>query len=97
MQEKKRVASEEAEKRLKAALTAKREPGTTTTSRMGSPAVIDPATTAEQLNETSGTAQANQSTKDVSMEGTELSPVPVPVPAPPEVSDRFITGVHETD
>lgn len=36
MEEKERVASEEAEKRLKAALTAKREPSTTT-SRVASP------------------------------------------------------------
>lgn len=38
MQEKERVANEEAEKRLKAALTAKREPSSTT-SRVSSPSV----------------------------------------------------------
>jgi THO complex subunit 2 len=37
MQEQERLAGEEAEKRLKAALTAKREPGTTA-SRVASPA-----------------------------------------------------------
>jgi hypothetical protein len=43
MQEQERIANEEAEKRLKAALTAKREPGVTA-SRVASPAVGNPAT-----------------------------------------------------
>jgi THO complex subunit 2 len=43
MQEQERIANEEAEKRLKAALTAKREPGVTA-SRVASPVVGNPAT-----------------------------------------------------
>ena len=43
MQEQERIANEEAEKRLKAALTAKREPGVTA-SRVASPAMGNPAT-----------------------------------------------------
>ena len=62
MQADERKAAEEAEKRLKAALTAKREP-TSTTSRIGSPAVGDTST--EQK-------PASQS-DDVAMENTEHS------------------------
>ena len=43
MQEQERIANEEAEKRLKAALTAKREPGATA-SRVASPAMGNPPT-----------------------------------------------------
>ena len=43
MQEQERIANEEAEKRLKATLTAKREPGATA-SRVASPAVGNSAT-----------------------------------------------------
>ena len=80
MQEKERVASEEAEKRLKAALTAKREPSGT--SRVSSPAVTETTTPAEQ----SGDAKPAAS-EDVAMESTENSES---APAPPEVRGYII-------
>jgi THO complex subunit 2 len=74
--EKERLASEEAEKRLKAALTAKRDPATTT-SRIGSPAVGD--TTA--LGDSVQSQQVASQGEDVSMSGTEPSQ-----PIQPQVS-----------
>lgn len=76
MQEKERIASEEAEKRLKAALTAKREP--VTTSRTGSPAVADGAASTDQSTESKAA-----SSEDVAMKGADH---PEPVSAHPEVS-----------
>lgn len=69
--DKERIASEEAEKRLKAALTAKRDPSTTTP-RIGSPAVGDSTTPADQSQ-----GQAAQAGEDVVMNGAE-PPQPMP-------------------
>lgn len=69
--DKERIASEEAEKRLKAALTAKRDPSTTTP-RIGSPAVGDSTTAADQSQ-----GQAAQAGEDVVMNGAE-PPQPMP-------------------
>ncbi|KAI0693806.1 transcription factor/nuclear export subunit protein 2-domain-containing protein [Cytidiella melzeri] len=63
--ERERTASEEAEKRLKAALTAKRDP-ITATPRTGSPAVGDTATAAEP-----GQNYAPPQEEDVAMNGAE--------------------------
>ncbi|GJE84409.1 THO complex subunit 2 [Phanerochaete sordida] len=107
MQKKERVASEEAEKRLKAALTAKREP--TTTSRTGSPAVADVSTSADQSAE----AKLVTSAEDVTMEGADQAePAPAPenpwLPqlyalfddvkaiAPPNVNDLIGPGFYVT-
>jgi THO complex subunit 2 len=65
MQKKERVASEEAEKRLKAALTAKREPSGP--SRVSSPAVAEPTTPADP----SGEAKTAAPSEDVAMDGTD--------------------------
>ena len=75
LQEKERIASEEAEKRLKAALTAKREPNTTA-SRVASPAPLaEGSGTSESTNEPKSASQ----TKDVAMESVEEK-----APAQPE-------------
>lgn len=78
MQEQERIANEEAEKRLKAALTAKREPGSST-SRVASPA-IGASATSEPSNE----AKASEA-------GTapmEVDTIP-PAVAPKEEVDNF--------
>lgn len=80
MNEKERIASEEAEKRLKAALTAKREPAAST-SRVGSPAIGDSAPQSESAREGKAPTQG----EDVAMEGTETS-----IPAQPEVGPSVI-------
>ena len=79
LQEKERIASEEAEKRLKAALTAKREPNVTA-SRVASPnPAAENASTVETTSDAKPTVSASQS-GDVVMESAEEKP-----PAPPEV------------
>ena len=81
MQEQERIANEEAEKRLKAALTAKREPGATA-SRVASPAVGNPATPESSDPKPSSTDEV-ESSMDV-----DLAVVP---PPPPQKDDvRFI-------
>lgn len=68
MQEQERVANEEAEKRLKAALTAKsakREPSSTP--HIGSPSVTAPNTPADIPNESKPIMDKNAA-EDVSME-----------------------------
>lgn len=76
--DKERMASEEAEKRLKAALTAKRDPSTTTP-RIGSPAAGEAAPPAEQ-SQSSAPPQA----EDVVMNVTEPSQ-----PTPSQVRCRY--------
>ncbi|EKM59356.1 uncharacterized protein PHACADRAFT_191704 [Phanerochaete carnosa HHB-10118-sp] len=76
MQKRERVASEEAEKRLKAALTAKREP--TTTSRTGSPVVAEGTASTDQAAE----AKPSGSSEDVTMESAD-HPEPAPAPEKP--------------
>jgi len=65
MQEQERVASEEAEKRLKATLAAKRDPSTNT-SRISSPSVAEQVVNVE--GESKSPAQENKSSEDVVME-----------------------------
>ena len=81
-QQKEKTAAEEAEKRLKAALTAKREPSTNIGSRVGSPAVGD-AASGEQSNESKGS-------DNMVVDGAEPAP---PVMAAPEV--RFQYGLDD--
>ncbi|KAL1944225.1 hypothetical protein VTO73DRAFT_3410 [Trametes versicolor] len=79
LQEKERVASEEAEKRLKAALTAKREPNPSA-SRVASPnpgATSDPAPSSEGTSEVKSTAPESQP-MDVSMESADTPPISTP-------------------
>ncbi|KAL6309570.1 transcription factor/nuclear export subunit protein 2-domain-containing protein [Sparassis latifolia] len=66
MQERERVASEEAEKRLKAALTAKREPNAST-SRVASPGMGDNSTATESHTDARASV-AETHAADVSME-----------------------------
>lgn len=66
MQEKERVASEEAEKRLKAALTAKREPNING-SRVASPGAGDTMTSGEPTTDVRAALTETQTT-DASME-----------------------------
>lgn len=67
-QEQERVASEEAEKRLKAALAAKRDP-TASSSRIASPMVGDTSTASitEGNGETKSTVSESKSSGDVDM------------------------------
>ena len=76
MQADERKAAEEAEKRLKAALTAKREPSLVNGSRIGSPAVTEANTPADQGNDS--TKQEGKA-EDVVMDGTEATPQQVEV------------------
>ena len=90
MQEQERIANEEAEKRLKAALTAKREPGATA-SRVASPAVGNPATP-ESSDPKRLSADEAESSMDV-----DSAVIP---PLPPQKDDvRFIvysfSSLHE--
>ncbi|KAI0091900.1 transcription factor/nuclear export subunit protein 2-domain-containing protein [Irpex rosettiformis] len=81
---KERIASEEAEKRLKAALTAKRDPSTTTP-RVGSPVVGDTVTLGEHSQ-----GSAPLQGEDVVMNGTETSqPTALQNPWQPELYERF--------
>ena len=75
LQEKERVASEEAERRLKAALTAKREPNTSV-SRVASPnpSTENPAN-AEAMSEPRQTVSSSQN-GDVAMENVEEKVAP---------------------
>lgn len=66
MQEQERVANEEAEKRLKAALTAKREPASSA-SRVASPSLGNPSTP-EPSSDTKPSTDGQQLPEDVSME-----------------------------
>ena len=89
-QEKERVASEEAEKRLKAALTAKREPNISA-SRVASPnpgtGTENPTVNGEATGEGKPSAPDGQQ-MDVSMETAEA---PAPAPAsPPEVCSSHL-------
>jgi len=77
MQEQERIANEEAEKRLKAALTAKREPGATA-SRVASPAVGN-SVTPESTDPKPSSADEVESSMDV-------DPVVV-LPPPPQKDD----------
>ncbi|KAJ7283481.1 transcription factor/nuclear export subunit protein 2-domain-containing protein [Mycena rebaudengoi] len=72
MQEKERTANEEAEKRLKAALTAKREP-LNSASRVASPGV--------------GSSQMQLLKEDVAMDGDSISPTAPPVSENPWLPD----------
>lgn len=76
MSERDRQASEEAEKRLKAALTAKREPAASS-SRVGSPAVGDLTTPAE--------TKVAPATEDVVMDSADASQ-----PSQAEVSIKYL-------
>jgi THO complex subunit 2 len=85
MQERERVANEEAEKRLKAALTAKREPAIA--SRVASPAVGITNATAELPTNTNPdmsmdatSAQENNAPDDATMD-TETSTASVSLPS----------------
>jgi hypothetical protein len=74
MQEQERAANEEAERRLKAALTAKREPASNTsraTSTNGTP-----NSTAEGVVEAKTTATEGNGTEDVNMEIDFVIPTP---------------------
>ena len=82
MQEQDRLAAEEAEKRLKAALTAKREPSINP-SRIASPSVVTP----ENATESKPTVQDAGEVADVPME-TDTQ-VPNESPSPPEVNISF--------
>jgi THO complex subunit 2 len=76
MQEQERVANEEAEKRLKAALTAKREPAMT--SRIASPSIGN-STTANDVSDVSAEATAvteNNTSEDVTMDNDANATVP---------------------
>ncbi|KAJ3723327.1 transcription factor/nuclear export subunit protein 2-domain-containing protein [Lentinula raphanica] len=78
MQEQQRLANEEAEKRLKAALTAKREPSITQ-SRIASPI---PNSTKEHPSETKTASDALPTSEDVSMEVDTSSTVPAAPESP---------------
>jgi THO complex subunit 2 len=80
MAEQERIAGEEAEKRLKAALTAKREP--TSTSRIASPRLGTP-TPLEVVAHSNPAVEDTSVQEDVSM---EVEANAVPSPAVPEVS-----------
>lgn len=80
MQEKERIASEEAEKRLKAALREKREPNVST-SRIASPAIGDASTTAE-----SNSTQTKEGSQDAQPNGTPME-VEGPVQNSPPVEE----------
>lgn len=81
MQEQERVANEEAEKRLKAALTAKREPSTTA-SRVASPSLNAPGDlTTDMKVDTKVIPKEGSISEDVQME-VEATVV---APPPPEV------------
>jgi THO complex subunit 2 len=77
MQEQERLANEEAEKRLKAALTAKREPASKASPQLGSSAATQAA------SETKVSAHDGPVSEDVNMEA-EVSPTAT-VPASREV------------
>lgn len=74
MQEQERVANEEAEKRLKAALTAKREPS------VAIPGTASPTigTTAGPLPESKPLAPETSISDDVSMEAEPANSIPAP-------------------
>ncbi|KAI0375719.1 hypothetical protein BV20DRAFT_1059341 [Pilatotrama ljubarskyi] len=78
LQEKERVASEEAEKRLKAALTAKREPNTTA-SRVASP---NPGAETPANGEMTG--EAKPSAPDAQATDVTMETPDVPFASPPE-------------
>ena len=90
MQEQERITNEEAEKRLKAALTAKREPGATA-SRVASPAVGNPATP-----ETSDPKHLSADEIESSM---DVDSAVIPPPPPQKDDVRFIvyslSSAHE--
>lgn len=72
MQEEERVANEEAEKRLKAALTAKREPGTAT-SRLASPKIGSSQLSADASTDQKPSLQDTSAADDVTMEADAAS------------------------
>ncbi|KAI0776038.1 transcription factor/nuclear export subunit protein 2-domain-containing protein [Trametes elegans] len=85
LQEKERIASEEAEKRLKAALTAKREPNTA--SRVASP---NPGAETPANGETTTEAKTTAPNGDVSMDSPDGNPTtPLETPWLPELSPYF--------
>ncbi|EPQ59661.1 hypothetical protein GLOTRDRAFT_136479 [Gloeophyllum trabeum ATCC 11539] len=71
-QEKERLASEEQERRLKAALTAKREP-TSATSRVASPAVGETAASVDSPEDGKPSVSASKS-DDATMENMDVAP-----------------------
>jgi len=79
MQEQERLANEEAEKRLKAALTAKREP-TTAASRMASPSIGN-SSNADIQADSKPAIQESSAIEDASMEAEPTS-VAVSPPSP---------------
>lgn len=89
MQEQERIANEEAEKRLKAALTAKREP--TATSRVASPSLGN-TTTPDALVEAKLRIEETSAQEDVTMEVENASatpPTPEVSPTSHYVMDKF--------
>ncbi|OSX60384.1 hypothetical protein POSPLADRAFT_1058548 [Postia placenta MAD-698-R-SB12] len=92
MQEKERIASEEAEKRLKAALTAKREPNAST-SRVASPSIGDSAAPADGVSETKATNPTDTPMADASLESSDsrvsVGPAPTENPWLPELYALF--------
>jgi THO complex subunit 2 len=93
MQEQERVANEEAEKRLKAALTAKREP--TITSRVASPSIGNtntnneaPANSAADLIVESTPATEGSISEDITMD-TDTNPAVV---SPPSAEVRLYSS-----
>ncbi|OBZ76414.1 THO complex subunit 2 [Grifola frondosa] len=84
MQEKERVESVEAERRLKAALTAKREPNAST-SRVASPSLGESSANPEASAESKTPIPEAQST-DVPM---EISEAPAPTPENPWVPELY--------
>lgn len=81
MQEQERIANEEAEKQLKAALTAKRE-AAATASRVASPSLGN-STLPDVPSESKTSAEETRVQEDASM---EVEPTPVSTLQAPEVS-----------
>ncbi|THH13890.1 hypothetical protein EW146_g6381 [Bondarzewia mesenterica] len=93
MQEQERIASQEAEKRLKAALAAKRDPSAAN-SRIASPSVGETTATAtETSTETKPVAQESKSSEDVVMENGDahasIEPPQPESPWFPEIKELF--------
>jgi hypothetical protein len=84
MQEQERIANEEAEKRLKAALTAKREP---TASRVASPSLGNSGV-AEAIVDMKPRAEEAPTQEDVAMEVEQSASIPLM-----EVSHELTPGV----
>ena len=91
MAEQERIAGEEAEKRLKAALTAKREPASA--SRVASPRLDTPIPLEAAAADANPPVEDTATQEDISM---EVEANAVPSPPTPEVSPEILGHVIQS-